>query len=67
MTYFMEMGTTPLCGVLASVAVEYCEEALAADTAKVDDERVGILHRSPCTLVFGDADLVRGILGCMAI
>lgn len=67
MTYFVEIGAAPLCGVLTGVAVEDGEEALAAHAAKVDDERVRILHGSARTLVLGNADLVGGVFGCMAV
>lgn len=62
MTYFMEVRSAPLCGVLAGVAVKDREEALATDASKIYDERVGVLHSSPGALVFGDTDLVSGIL-----
>jgi hypothetical protein len=67
MTYFVEVGATPFCGMLACVAIEDCEEALAADATKVDDERICVLHRSARALVLGDADLVRCILCSMAV
>jgi hypothetical protein len=61
------MASAPLCGVFTGVAIEDGEEALAADTAKVNYERVGVLHCSPGTLIFGNTDLVSGILYCMPI
>jgi hypothetical protein len=67
MTYFVEMAPAPFCSVLTGVAIEHGKEALTADAAKVDDEGVGVLHRSPRTLVFGKADLVCGIFCCMPI
>lgn len=38
MTYFVEMGATPFCGVFSRVTIEYGEEALASDVIKVNDE-----------------------------
>lgn len=67
MTYLMEMGSTPFRGVFASVAIEDGEEALSADVVKVNNKRVGILHRSSCSFIFGYTHLERGILSSMSV
>jgi hypothetical protein len=63
MTHLVEMESAPFCGVLARVAVEHGEKALAADTRKVVHERVRILHRAAFALVLGDTNGKRGTLG----
>jgi hypothetical protein len=57
------MESAPFCRVLARVAVEHGEEALAADTRKVVHKRVRILHCAALALVLGDTDGERGTLG----
>lgn len=61
------MPATPLGSMLACVAVKDGEEALAADTVKVGDKRMRILHRPADTLVLADANLEGCILGCMPV
>lgn len=63
----MKVASTPLRSMLSRVSVEYCEESLAPNTSKVDDERMCIFHRASGALVLGDANLVRGIFGGMAV
>lgn len=66
-TNLVKMGTTPLSGVFASVTIEYREETLSADVVKVNDERMSVFHRSPCPLVFGNADLVCEVFGGVSV
>lgn len=63
----MEMVSTPLGGMLACMAVEDGEEALAAYRVKVDDEGVRVLHGAPGALVLGDADLEGGMVCGMTV
>lgn len=45
----MEVGATPLGGMLPGMAVEDGEETLALDGVKIDDEGVGVLHGAAAT------------------
>jgi len=62
LAYLMKVSATPFRCMLSCVAVENGEESLAANAIEIKDERVGILHGPPSSLVFGNADLVSRIL-----
>lgn len=66
-SYLMEMGATPLGGMLPSMTVEDGEEALASYRVEVDDKGVGILHGTTRALVFRDADAEGRMVGGMPI
>lgn len=51
MTYKVEIATTPLGGVLACMAVEDGEKALATDACKVHDKGMGVFHGSATAFV----------------
>jgi hypothetical protein len=61
------MSPTPLCGVFAGVTIEYGKEALSSDVIKINDERMGIFHRSSCPLVFRYTNLVCRVFGGMSV
>lgn len=58
-THLMEMLSTPLCSVLASMAIEHGKVALTANASEIVDERMSVLHRSATLLVpvYTDSDL----------
>lgn len=57
-SHLMEVLATPFCGVLACVSIEDGEIALTADTCKVYDERVRVLHRATLAAIMCDANLI---------
>ncbi len=63
----MEMSTTPLSSMFPCMSVEHREEALTANVVKIGDKRVRVFHSSPVAFIFGEANLVGGILGGMAV
>ena len=65
--YLMKVVSAPLCGMLACMAVEDGEEALAAYGVEVDDEGVRVLHGAPGALVLGDAYPEGGMVCGMAV
>lgn len=61
-TDFVKMLTTPLCSMLACMAVKQTEITLSTDIIEIDDERVGVFHCSARPLVLCDAYLEYGHL-----
>jgi hypothetical protein len=58
-TYFMEVLSTPLCGVFSRMAVENGKITLTTYISKVCDKSVCVLHGASLTLVLGYANAIR--------
>jgi hypothetical protein len=63
----MEVATAPLSSVFTSMTVKDSEEALSANSGKVNHEGVSVLHGSARALVLGNTDLIRRVLSRMAV
>lgn len=57
-SHLMEVLATPFCGVLACMAIEDGEIALATDIGKVDNKGVRVLHRTSLAAIVCDTDFV---------
>lgn len=66
-TYFMKVLSTPLCGVLARVAIENGKITLPAYISKVCYKGICILHGPSLTLVLAYANAIRDRDGWMLV
>lgn len=67
MTYFVKVSSAPLRRMFASVAIEDCEETLSTDRIEINNERMGILHSPPRSLILGNSDLVSRVFRGVAV
>ena len=60
--HLMKVEAAPLCGILSGMSVKYREEALAAYPSVVVDERMGVLHGPPLSLVIVATNAEKGAI-----